>query len=591
MSKTSVKYGTQVLTEIDDSNSVTFYCKDKVMEEDITVTAGTPEMIEAQLQDNKNVTQNGVVKPDGQYTGLKQVTVNVQPPLKPIFEVNTNGTVTPGSDFYGLAGVIVNVPIPDGYKIPQLTAKAITANGTYTPPIGVDGFNEVSVSVPPPAGYLLPAGNKHITANGTNIDVKDKETVSVAVPSNVQNSKSVTVTGGTSQTVYADTGFDGMKQVSVTATIPAGYKIPVLTSQTFTSNDTYLASAYGADGFSSVKVDIPEKKFTTKSITSNGTYKASESFADGFSEVTVDVTPNLQNSKGVKVEAGGDPVTINPDIGYVGMKSVSVTATIPYGYKIPAVGTKEVTENGTYVAAAENLDGYSVFTVKTPIKKFTTASFSSNGTYTASDYNVDGFSSVTVSTPVPTYKEKKITANGEYLAITDGVNGFDKVIVSTPVKKFTTLTATANTTYKASDYKVDGVSADGFSSVTVNVDPKIQDPKGVTVKAGTGVATVNPDRGYNGMKQVLVTVDPNMQDLRTVNITGGTTSTFKAEGDYIGMKEVKVTATIPSDYIKPSGNYAVTSANTVSNVDIKKCATLSVNITTYDGTGISVGTL
>lgn len=587
MSKTSVKYGTRVLKEIDDSNSVTFFCKDKVMEENITVTAGTPEMVEADLQDNKNVTQNGVVKPDGQYTGLKQVTVNVQPPLKPIFEVNENGTVTPGSDFYGLAGVTVNVPIPEGYKIPQLTAKAITANGTYTPPFGVDGFNEVSVNVPPPSGYLLPAGNKHITANGTNIDVKDKETVSVAVPSNVQNSKSVTVTGGTTATVTPDTGYDGMKQVFVTATIPSGYKIPVLTSQTFTSNDTYLASAYGADGFSSVKVNIPEKKFTTKSITSNGTYKASESFADGFSEVTVDVTPNLQNSKSVKVEAGGDPVTINPDIGYVGMKSVSVTATIPYGYKIPVVGSKTVTENGTYVAATEDLDGYSVFTVNTPIKKFTTASFSSNGTYTASDYNVDGFSSVTVNTPVPTYKTKTITANGEYLAITDGVNGFDKVIVSTPVKTFKTKSITANGTYKASSDSVDG-----FSEVTVSVDPNIQPtPKSVTVVAGTGVATINPDGTYAGMKQVLVTVDPNMQDLRTVNITGGTTSTFKAEGDYIGMKEVKVTATIPSDYIKPSNNYSVTSANTVSNVDIKSYATLSVNIATYDGTGISVGTL
>lgn len=35
---------------------------------------------------------------------------------------------------------------------------------------------------PIPSDYLIPSGNKEITANGTNIDVKNYETVSVNVP-------------------------------------------------------------------------------------------------------------------------------------------------------------------------------------------------------------------------------------------------------------------------------------------------------------------------------------------------------------------------------------------------------------------------
>ena len=58
---------------------------------------------------SKTVTTNGTVRYDDGYTGLEQVTVNVQPTLQSK-SVVANGTVTPDSGYDGLSSVTVNVP-------------------------------------------------------------------------------------------------------------------------------------------------------------------------------------------------------------------------------------------------------------------------------------------------------------------------------------------------------------------------------------------------------------------------------------------------------------------------------------------------
>lgn len=59
---------------------------------------------------SKTVTTNGTVRYDDGYTGLEQVTVNVQPTLQSK-SVVANGTVTADSGYDGLLSVTVNVPI------------------------------------------------------------------------------------------------------------------------------------------------------------------------------------------------------------------------------------------------------------------------------------------------------------------------------------------------------------------------------------------------------------------------------------------------------------------------------------------------
>lgn len=64
---------------------------------------------------------------------------------------------------------------------------------------------------------------------------------------------------------------------------------PVLIEKTVTANGTYDASDDGADGYSSVDVEVPASVLTTKAITANGAYNASSDNADGYSAVTVNV--------------------------------------------------------------------------------------------------------------------------------------------------------------------------------------------------------------------------------------------------------------------------------------------------------------
>lgn len=90
--------------------------------------------------------------------------------------------------------------IPTGTP-PTLVSKNITANGTYNAASdNADGYSSVSVNVPIPEGYIIPTGNLTIKSNGTDIDVAEYATVSVAVPTTgTTNFASGTFTVGTTE--------------------------------------------------------------------------------------------------------------------------------------------------------------------------------------------------------------------------------------------------------------------------------------------------------------------------------------------------------------------------------------------------------
>ena len=93
---------------------------------------------------------------------------------------------------------------------------------------------------------------------------------------------------------------------------------------------------------------------------------------------------------------------------------------------------------------------------------------------------------------------------------------------------------TANGTYSASSD-----NADGYSSVTVNVPSGGGSMQTKTATPTTSQQTVTPDSGYDGLSQV--TVNP-----------------------------------IPSQYVVPSGNKAITQNG--NNIDVAEYATVSVNV-------------
>lgn len=189
---------------------------------------------------------------------------------------------------------------------------------------------------------------------------------------------------------------------------------------------------------------------------------------------------------------------------------------------IPSVlGTLEATENKTYKAADENLEGYSTVTVNVE-PSLQTKSISSNGTVKP-DEGYEGFSEVTVNVQ-PKLQEKTATANG---AITpdETYYGLSKVTVNVPP---TTPNLQAKTATENGEVTPDS-GYDGLSKVTVNVPattPKLQ------AKTATANGVVEPDATYDGLSQVTVNVPATPTETKTVepNFSNGSEVLTPTEG-------------------------------------------------------------
>lgn len=135
-------------------------------------------------------------------------------------------------------------------------------------------------------------------------------------------------------------------------------------------------------------------------------------------------------------------------------------ATAVEGMSVINNQNKTITRNGTYNAD----EGYTgLGTVNVNVEPVLgTKSITENRTYNAGDDNLQGYSSVEVNVS-PSVMEKNITSNGEFVSQNDGVDGYNIVRVNVE-PLLGTKTVTANGTYNAGDDMVQG-----YSSVTVNV--------------------------------------------------------------------------------------------------------------------------
>ena len=222
-------------------------------------------------------------------------------------------------------------------------------------------------------------------------------------------------------------------------------------------------------------------------VTDNGTYTPSTG-VDGFNPVNVDVQPNLQ-TKSVEITANGQSSVV-ADSSFDGLDSVNLDINVP----IPTFTTEElsVASNGTYTPST---DGYSKVSVNVqPNLQTKSVEITANGQSTVvADSSFDGLESVdiNVNVPIPTFttEEKNITANGTY----------------TP-------------------------STDGYSKVTVNVQPKLQAKTTTTTITSNGTSTISvtPDANYDGLSSASVTITTNVESsgggssTPTIYITNGT---------------------------------------------------------------------
>lgn len=104
-----------------------------------------------------------------------------------------------------------------------------------------------------------------------------------------------------------------------------------------------------------------------------------------------------------------------------------------------------------------------------------------------------------------------------------------------------TLEATENKTYKASDENLEG-----YSTVTVNVEPSLQ------TKSISSNGTVKPDEGYEGFSEVTVNVPATPTETKTVepNFSNGSEVLTPTEGKVFSSVTLTKPATLLPENIK-----------------------------------------
>ena len=178
--------------------------------------------------------------------------------------------------------------------------------------------------------YIRPQGTKSISANGTGIDVTEYASVDVSVPSGqpTLQTKSVSYTPSEtaqSQTVTADSGYDGLDEVSVSVgAISSTYVGTGITRRSSTDLTASGATVTVPSGYYSAQV--------SKSVASGsaGTPIATKGTVSNHS---VSVTPSVTNTTGYITggTSNGTAVTVSA--------SELVSGTL----NVTSAGTKDVT--------------------------------------------------------------------------------------------------------------------------------------------------------------------------------------------------------------------------------------------------------
>ena len=245
--------------------------------------------------------QTETIEPSTGYDGIEEVNVTVGA----ISSTYVGSGITRRSST-DLTASGATVTAPSGYY--SSSASKSVASGTAGTPTATKGtVSNHSISVTPSVtnttGYItgstktgtavsvsaseLVSGDKSITQNGTNIDVTNYATVSVAVPSSTPNLQAKTNISPTtsSQTITADNGYDGLSSVQINAmpsmTLPSSASSSSSGTRKATiasSNSTqYINIPTGYNGTAQYyQLSAPSAMTlpTTTSSTSSGTLKA-----------------------------------------------------------------------------------------------------------------------------------------------------------------------------------------------------------------------------------------------------------------------------------------------------------------------------
>ena len=308
--------------------------------------------------ETKSVTTNGTYTPtSGKY--FSSVTVNV--PTDSTIN-NQNKTVTPSeskqeitadSGYTGLGTVTVNGISTTfvGSGVTRQAAKTITPSTSEQTAVAAQTYTTGVVKVAAiPSTYIVPSGNKAITANGTDIDVKQYATVSVNVPSSgstVNNQSKTATPFETQQSITPDSGYTGLSEVTIEAisSTYVGSGIASRSSSDLTASGAtvsvpagYYASA-ASKAITNGSVTAPSSISGTSATVTTGTNTLT------FTK-TVSVTPNVTTAGYISAGTAG-----NASVSLTASVTTKAAATIT-----PSTSNQTIAA-GTYLTGAQTISG------------------------------------------------------------------------------------------------------------------------------------------------------------------------------------------------------------------------------------------
>lgn len=203
--------------------------------------------------------------------------------------------------------------------------------------------------------YIRPQGTKSISANGTGIDVTEYASVDVAVPTPSPSLQAKTNIAPTtsSQTITADTGYDGLSSVQINA-MPSGTEgTPTATKGTVSNHAVSVTPSVtntagyisgGTHNGTAVSVSASELVSGTVNITASGN-------TDVTNYATASVASGSATASATKGTVSNHSVAVTPSVtrtaGYITAGSVNGTAVTVSASELVS-GSETKTANGTY---------------------------------------------------------------------------------------------------------------------------------------------------------------------------------------------------------------------------------------------------
>lgn len=368
---------------------------------------------------------------------------------------------------------------------PDLRELTATENKTYEPN-GFDGYGSVTVNVPERYEEGYNQGFTEGKTNGYN------EGYGVGYDKGVEDTTpDLRELTATDNTTYTPDDFDGYSSVVVNVPLKydegftdgraegyeEGYQAGLDVNDFITGalevdeNKTYYPSDYNVDGFSSVKVAVPERY--DEGLEDGKVIGREEGYQNGYNKGLEDAEPNLyvetitENNK-----------TYTPKDDFDGFSEVIVNVPERYdeGFEDgKSAGIEEGYNEGKTDGIAEG---------KASIKLYD-ETVTESGSYTVEPKDgFDGFSSVIVNVedryqegydkgledaePVePVLESLTITENNKTYTPSDDIDGFSEVIVDIPQKTEVDLEETITENNKTFTYEPEDGKT--FKKVTINV--------------------------------------------------------------------------------------------------------------------------